>query len=102
MGAVSISSKSVIIKNNDLDSPHPLSIMSAIYPITGIDCIAVSSHSMYLNLYILIIIREWRVGSKIYGLGAGQRGRVVDARLIVVASGVGDVLMSLTRAESRC
>ena len=74
--------------------------MSAIYPITGIDCIAVSSHSMYLNLYILIvlILREWRVGSKIYGLGAGRRGRVVDARLIVVASGVGDGLMSLTRA----
>ena len=55
-------------QNNDLDSPHTLSIMSAIYPITGIDCIAVSSHSMYLNLYILIIIREWRVGSKICGV----------------------------------
>ena len=51
-------------QNNDLDSPHPLSI----YPITGIDCIAVSSHSMYLNLYILIILREWRVGSKICGV----------------------------------
>ena len=56
-------------QNNDLDSPHPLSIMSAIYPITGIDCIAMSSHSMYLILYILIInIREWRVGSKICGV----------------------------------
>ena len=38
-------------QNNALGSPHLLSIMSAIYPITGIDCIAVSSHSMYLNLY---------------------------------------------------
>ena len=30
------------------------------------------------------------------GLGAGRNGRVVDARLIVVVSGVGDGLMSLT------
>ena len=77
--------------------------MSAIYPITGIDCIAVSSHSMYLNLYILIILREWRVGSKICGVRCrSEWTRVVDAMLIVVATGVGDVLMSLTRAESRC
>ena len=79
--------------------------MSAIYPITGIDCIAtcMSSHSMHLNLYIF----HNHKGSggwvqKYVGLGAGRSGRVVDALLIVVASGVGDVLMSLTRAESRC
>ena len=59
-------------QNNDLDSPHPLSIMSAIYPITGIDCIAMSSHSMYLNLYIfkIIIIKGVEGGFKnMWGYG---------------------------------
>ena len=77
--------------------------MSAIYPITWIDCIAVSSHSKYLNLYILINLKGSGGWVQNYvGLGAGRRERVVDALLIVVATGVGDVQMSLTRAESRC
>ena len=76
--------------------------MSAIYPITGIDCIAVSSHSMYLNLYIFNNYKGsggWV--QKYVGLWTGWSGRVVDVPLIVVASGVGDNPMSLTRAESR-
>ena len=89
-------------QNNDLDSPHPLSIMSAIYPITGIDCIAMSSHSMYLNLYIFNNYKGsggWV--QKYVGLWAGWSGRVVEGPLFVVVSRGGDVPMSLTRAESR-
>ena len=89
-------------QNNDLDSPHPLSIMSAIYPITGINCIAMSSHSMYLNLYIFNNYKGsggWV--QKYVGLWAGRSGRVVDGPLFVVVSRVGDDPLSLTRAESR-
>ena len=44
--------------------------MSAIYPITGINCIAMSSHSMYLNLYIFIIIKGVEGGFKnMWGYG---------------------------------
>ena len=35
-------------QNNDLDSPHPLSITCAIYPITGIDCIAMYVITFYV------------------------------------------------------
>eukprot|EP01048_Picozoa_sp_COSAG05_P003428 COSAG05_NODE_157_length_15666_cov_29.830410_4_plen_89_part_00 len=52
-------------QNNDLDSPHLLSIMSAIYPIR-INCIAISSRSMSptCNLYIFILIKGVEGGFK--------------------------------------
>ena len=94
-------------QNNDLDSPHPLSIMSAIYPITGIDCIAMSSHSMYLNLFFLKIIIKGVVPTHLRSPmsktepSSAHRGSPYRPPVISLAMAAGTRHMHAVRASSK-